>query len=312
MTATPVVIDCDPGHDDAMAIILAAAHPGIDLKAITTVAGNQSLEKTTLNARRVASLIGLDDVPISSGASGPLHGVLRTAPEVHGQSGLDGPTFACPTVPEAKPSAIDLLSGVLQSSPDPMTVIALGPLTNIAALLAARPECKRQIKEIVLMGGSTERGNITPYAEFNIFVDPEAADIVFSSGLPVTMCGLNVTHQALVTEDVIQRISALATPLAETCVELLTFFSGTYRQVWGFAAPPLHDPVAVARVIDPAIVSTVRVPVAIEMAGTHTRGATSVDLHHLTGMPDNADVATTLDTARFWDLVIDAIRTLGS
>lgn len=162
-----------------------------------------------------------------------------------------------------------------------------------------------------MMGGSTERGNVTPYAEFNVHEDPEATDIVLRSGLPVTMCGLNVTHQALATGDVLDRIAALDTPLARICIDLLTFFADSYRRVFGFDAPPLHDPVAVARVIDPAVVTVVKANVVVELAGTHTRGATVVDLHQVTGRQPNVQVATGLDTGRFWDLIVTAIAGLG-
>lgn len=192
-----------------------------------------------------------------------------------------------------------------------VTLIATGPLTNVAALLLAHPEAARRLREIVVMGGSTECGNVTPYAEFNVYTDPEAADIVFGSSLPVTMCGLNVTHQALATTDVLDRIAVLGTPFARICVDLLTFFAGSYRRVFGFGAPPLHDPVAVARVIDPAVVTTVETNVTIELAGTHTRGATVADLHQVTGRQPNAQVAVDLDTGRFWDLVVSAIAALG-
>jgi inosine-uridine nucleoside N-ribohydrolase len=154
-------------------------------------------------------------------------------------------------------------------------------------------------------------GNVTPYAEFNMYVDPEAADIVIGSGLPVTMCGLNVTHRALATGDVVHRIAALGTPLARICVDLLTFFSASYRRVFGFEAPPLHDPVAVARVIDPAIVTTVEANVAVELAGAHTRGATVIDLHQVTGRPPNTRIAVDLDVDRFWELIVTAVAALG-
>jgi purine nucleosidase/pyrimidine-specific ribonucleoside hydrolase len=192
-----------------------------------------------------------------------------------------------------------------------VTLVATGPLTNVAALLLAHPDLAGRLQQIVMMGGSADRGNVTPYAEFNVHVDPEAADIVMSSGVPVTMCGLNVTHQALATPDVLARIAALDTPLARICVDLLTFFADSYRRVFGFAAPPLHDPVAVARVIDPAIVTTVPANVAVELAGTHTRGATVVDLHQVTGRPPNAQVGVDLNTSRFWDLIVAAIAALG-
>lgn len=231
----------------------------------------------------------------------------RSVEYVHGVSGLDGPKWGEPTVPEAEESAHELIVRVLREHPELVTLIPTGPLTNIALVLSAYPELKPNIREIVLMGGSTGRGNDTPYAEFNIRVDPDAADIVFCSGVPVTMCGLNITHQALATPDVIERLRALGTPMGDLCVELLTFFSASYLRTWGFTSPPLHDPVAVARVIDPSLVEVVSVPVAIETQGRYTAGATCVDLHHLTGEPDNALVAMRLDAPRFWDLMIGAI-----
>ena len=308
---TPIILDCDPGHDDALAILLAAADPAVDLLAITTCGGNQTVEKCTLNARRMCSVAGITGVPIATGAAGPLLGSLHLGDYVHGVSGLDGPAFAEPTVPEADESAHDLICRILREYPEPVTLVPTGPLTNIALVLSAHPELKASIREIVLMGGSTERGNDTPYAEFNIKVDPEAADIVFRSGVPVTMCGLNITHQALATPEVVERIRALGTPMGDLCVELLTFFSASYLRTWGFTSPPLHDPVAVARVIDPSIVECIPAPVAIETHGRYTSGATCVDLHHLTGEPDNALVAMTLDVERFWDLMIGAIASYG-
>lgn len=307
----PVILDCDPGHDDALAILLAAAHPAIDLLAITTCGGNQTVEKCTLNARRVCTAAGISGVPIARGAAGPLVGLLHVGEYVHGASGLDGPAFGEPTVPEHPEPAHDLIVRTLREHPEPVTLVPTGPLTNIALVVKAHPELVSNIGGIVLMGGSTERGNDTPYAEFNIRVDPEAAEIVFSSGVPVTMCGLNVTHQALATPEVLERLRALGTNIGGLCVELLTFFSESYRKVWGFESPPLHDPVAVACVIDPSIVDCVEAPVAIETRGLHTRGATCVDLHHLTGQPDNALVAMRLDAERFWDLMIEAVAMYG-
>jgi inosine/uridine nucleosidase len=307
----PVIVDCDPGHDDALAIILAAGDPRIDLLAITTVAGNQTLEKTTLNARRVCTAAGITGVPVAAGCDRPLVAELRTAPEVHGASGLDGPTFGEPTVPLADGHAVALMRRILLGHPERVTLVPLGPLTNVATLLRDHPEVRPRIRELVLMGGSTERGNITPYGEFNIVVDPEAADIVLHSGLPVTLCGLNVTHQARVTPAVVARLRGLDTDLARTCVDLMTFFAETYQQVFGFAQPPLHDPVAVARVIDPALVECVAAPVTVELAGTHTRGATVVDLHGRTGAAPNAQVAMRLRQHAFWDLVVQSVRTLG-
>jgi len=306
-TPIPVILDCDPGHDDALAILLAAANPAVNLLAITTVGGNQTVEKCTINARRICSAAGITDVPIAQGAAEPLRGGLHIGEYVHGVSGLDGPSWGEPTVGTCEQSAFDLIVDLLRQHPEPITLVPLGPLTNIALVLKAHPELRPRIREIVLMGGSTERGNDTPYAEFNIRVDPDAADIVFRSGVPVTMCGLNVTHKALATPEVLARFSALETKMGDLCVELLTFFSASYLRTWGFASPPLHDPVAVARVIDPTLVECVAAPVAVETMGRYTSGATCVDLHHLTGDPDNALVAMHLDAARFWDTMIDAV-----
>jgi purine nucleosidase len=313
MTSTvPTILDCDPGHDDMVAILLAAADPRIDLLAITTVAGNGTLERTTRNARAVCGLAGIVDVPVAAGAAGPLVGELRTAPHVHGESGLEGAELGGEEVPLAGEHAVALMARLLREAPEPVTLVPTGPLTNVALLLRTHPEAAERVREIVLMGGSAGVGNIEPLAEFNIHVDPEAADAVFSSGLPVTMCGLNVTHQALATEAVLERLSALGTPLADTVVRLLGFFRDRYRDIWGLPAPPVHDPVAVARVIDPELVRCEEAHVAVELRGTHTRGATVCDRFGVTGRAPNANVAMELDAAAFWDLVVSAVDRLGA
>jgi inosine-uridine nucleoside N-ribohydrolase len=308
---TPIILDCDPGHDDAIAIMLAAGDPAVDLLAITTVAGNQTLGKTTLNALRVCTLAGVHDVPVAAGCARPLTRPLQVAEDVHGESGLDGPRFGEPTARAVGEHAVDLMHRILHGHPEPVTLVPTGPLTNVALLLTRYPEDTARIREIVLMGGSTERGNVGPYAEFNVFVDPEAAAIVFGSGVPVTMCGLNVTHQALVTPDVLVRLEALGGELGPVCAELMTFFASTYRKLWGFEAPPLHDPVAVARVIDPSLVECVDAHVAIEVAGELTRGATVVDLPGYLGLAPNAKVAVGLDVPRFWDRLVAALGGLA-
>jgi purine nucleosidase len=310
--AVPTMLDCDPGHDDMVAIILAAAHPRIDLLAITTVAGNGTLERTTHNARAVCSLAGIRDVPIAAGSPGPLVGTLRTAAHVHGESGLEGAELAYPDVPLAPGHAVDLMARLLRDAAEPVTVVPTGPLTNIALLLRTHPDLAERVREIVLMGGSADVGNVEPLAEFNIHVDPEAADVVFSSGLPVTMCGLNVTHQALATEPVLERLRGLGTPLADTVVRLLVYFRDRYRDIWRLPAPPVHDPVAVARVIDPQLVRCEEAHVAVELHGTHTRGATVCDRFGVRGRTPNARVAMELDAPGFWDLVVAAVDRLGS
>jgi purine nucleosidase/pyrimidine-specific ribonucleoside hydrolase len=301
--APPVLLDCDPGHDDAIAILLAAGRrDAIDLRAVTTVAGNAELDKVTLNARRVMTLAGLDDVPLAAGAARPRRGDLLTALDVHGVSGLDGADLPDPTVAVDPRGAVELMA-----DSGPATVIATGPLTNVAELLERAPET---VNEIVWMGGSTERGNSQPLAEFNALVDPEAAEIVFTSGVPLTMVGLNLTHQALATDDVIDRLRAIGSAASEAAIGWLGFFADTYRALYGFQGPPVHDPCALALVIDPSVVRCVDAFVAIETEGRWTRGATVVDLHGRLGRGPNARVAMELDRDRFWDLVLGAIAAL--
>jgi purine nucleosidase/pyrimidine-specific ribonucleoside hydrolase len=308
---TPCILDCDPGHDDAVAILLAAASPRIDLRAITTVAGNGTLQNVTRNARRICTLAGIRDVPIAAGADRPLRQALVIAADVHGESALDGPALPEPGVALDPRPAHELIADVVGESPEPVTLVATGPLTNVATVLERSPEVAGRLREIVLMGGSTERGNTTPCAEFNIYVDPEAAERVFSSGVPVTMVGLNVTHQALATEAVLARLEALGTELGRVVAAWMTFFAATYRAVYGLAAPPVHDPCAVALLVDPAVIGCVDAFVGVETEGRWTRGATVVDLHDRLGHPPNARVAMELDFDRFWDLVIGAVEATG-
>jgi purine nucleosidase/pyrimidine-specific ribonucleoside hydrolase len=303
----PVVLDCDPGHDDAFALWLAAGHPNLDLRAVTTVGGNGTLAATTHNARVVCTVAGVADVPVAAGADGPLTGVLRTAPHIHGESALDGPVSPEPDVPLDPRGAVALLREVLLDSSEPVTVLATGPLTNIALLLRVHPEVATAIKEIAWMGGSTTRGNVTPYAEFNSWVDPHAVAAVLASGIPFSMVGLNVTHQALVTPEVLARLEAIGNTTAAFGAELLAFYRDSYQAAHAMAAPPLHDPVAVALVAEPGLVRTLPTRVDVELHGTETAGATSVDLQGRLGRTVNARVALELDVPRFWDLLTDAL-----
>jgi purine nucleosidase/pyrimidine-specific ribonucleoside hydrolase len=307
--ARPVVIDCDPGHDDALAILLAAGSPEVELLAITTVAGNQTLDRTTLNARRVCSLAGLRDVPVAAGCDRPLLRPLVVAADVHGESGLDGPAWPEPAVAAADVHAVDLIVERVTARPGEVTLVAIGPLTNLAMAVRREPRLARLVREVVLMGGSTDRGNVTPAAEFNVFVDPEAAAIVFDAGWPLTMVGLNLTRQAPVTAAVARRIEAVGTPAAATVTELLGFYGRRYRDRPD-EGPPLHDPCAVARVIHPAVVACREAFVAVETEGRWTAGATVVDLDGRLERPPNARVATTLDAPAFWDLLLAALARL--
>lgn len=304
--ARKIILDCDPGHDDAIAILLAYADPRIDLLAVTTVAGNQTLEKVTLNARRVMTVAGIREVPVAAGADRPLVRDPIAAPRIHGETGLDGPRFGPPEVEVDPRHAVDLIVETVLAEED-VTLVSTGPLTNIALALRREPRILPRIREVVLMGGAFGMGNATPAAEFNVYADPEAADVVFRSGVPLTMVGLDVTHQARATTDVIKRIEAIGTPVARMSVDLLVFFARAYERMFGFGAPPLHDPCAVARVIDPDLVTCAQANVVVETRGEWTYGATVCDLHGVTGRPVNALVATELDVEGFWDLVIEAL-----
>lgn len=309
---TPIILDCDPGHDDAMAILLAVGDPRVDLRAVTTSAGNQTIAKTALNARRMCALAKAFDVPVAAGYPKPLTGPLLVGDDVHGETGLDGWDFPEPTeVPLHSAHAVDLIHGLLTDSPEPLTLVVTGPQTNIAGLLALHPEDRHKIKEIVCMGGATHRGNTLPYSEYNILVDPEAAHEVLVSGVPMTYCGLNVTHQAPVTREVLGRILDVGTHISKVSAALLEFRSSTYDQIWDLPDAPLHDPVAIARVLDPTLVECVQAPVSIELRGEFTRGATVIDLYGVTGREPNALVATRLDTERFWDVFMKALAALG-
>jgi purine nucleosidase len=308
---TPLILDCDPGHDDAFAILLAAGSPLADLRAITTVGGNATLEAVTENARRVCTLAGIRDVPIAAGAAGPLRGELETAADVHGESGLDGPDLPEPDVELDPRPAIELMADVLRAATEPITLVATGPLTNVALLLESAPDVTAQIREIVWMGGSRGRGNRTPYAEFNAWVDPEAAAIVVGSEPRFTLVGLHLTHHALATPQVVQRIRGVGGDLAQVAADWLGFFSSTYREIWGIDAP-LHDPCALALAVDPSIATYEEAFLAIETEGRWTRGATVIDPFGRLAQEPNARIALEIDVERFWSMLVSAIGAVGS
>ena len=306
-----IILDCDPGHDDAIALLLAHGSPGIELLAVTTVAGNQTLDKVTRNALAVAQVGGITGVPFAAGCARPLLRAPRVAGDIHGESGLDGPVLPEPQTALHPRHAVDLIvDTVLAHPPGTVTLVPVGPLTNIALAVRREPRIVERVAEVVLMGGAYGVGNVTAVSEFNIACDPEAAQIVFRQPWPLTMVGLDLTHQALATPEVVARIAALDTAPGRFVAELLAFFGASYASVHGFAAPPVHDPCAVAFVIDPDVLTTRRAPLDVELHGTLTAGMTVADLR----APEPADchtrVAVTLDRDRFWDLVIDALARL--
>ncbi len=303
-----IILDCDPGHDDAIAILLAARHPAIELLAITTVAGNQSVEKTAFNALRVCSLANIRDVPIAKGMARPLVREANYAADIHGESGLDGPDIPEPSLSLAPQHAVDVIIELLLQSVGDITVVATGPLTNVAAAIRLEPAIVPKIQAISLMGGAISLGNVTPAAEFNIWVDPEAAAIVFGCGRPITMVPLEVTHQALATEDIIRRLRDAGGSVPTFAADLLVYFAESYRQVFGFSSPPLHDPCAVAAVIEPDIIHAKEMYVAIETVGEWTVGRTVCDVYGKLGVAANARVGYGLQAERFWDILIDALK----
>ncbi|MDE3972505.1 nucleoside hydrolase [Glaesserella parasuis] len=305
-----IILDCDPGHDDAIAILLAYGNPDIDLLAVTTVVGNQTLEKVSRNALAIAEIANIRGTPFAKGAIRPLVREVEVAPSIHGESGLDGPVLPEATQQHVTQHAVQLIIDLIMSHPEKtITLVPTGGLTNIALAARLEPRIIDRVKEVVLMGGGYHTGNWSAVAEFNIKIDPEAAHIVFNAGWKVTMVGLDLTHQALATLDVVERIAAINTKPAKFVVELLDFFGKMYKQAQGFDYPPVHDPCAVAYVIDPTLIETQKVPVNIELTGTHTLGMTVADFRY-PPKECNTYVAKVLDRERFWDLVIDAIKRL--
>jgi purine nucleosidase len=309
---TKIILDCDPGHDDAIALLLAWGSPEIDLVAVTTVGGNQTIEKVTRNALSIARIAGIAGISFARGAAHPLLRPVEVAGEIHGDSGLDGPVLPEPTLElDPRHAAQLIIDTVMDAEPGEITLVPTGPLTNIALALRLEPAIVDRVREVVLMGGGAHLGNWSAVAEFNIVVDPEAAAIVFEAGWSVTMVGLDLTHQALATDEVVASIREIGTGPARFADEVMDFFASSYKEVQGFEHPPVHDPCAVAYVIDPTIVRAVPAPIVVETRGEHTLGMTVVDLRGPAPAGTRTKVALELDHARFWALVIDAIRNLG-
>ncbi len=305
-TPTPVLLDVDPGHDDALALLTAAALPELELVGVTTVAGNQTLEKTTRNARAVLAL-GQIDVPIARGAKCPLVRPPILAAHIHGESGLDGAELPEPVRPLDPRPAAEFIVDTVRSYPGEITLVPTGPLTNIALALRLAPDIATRIPRISLMGGAVGEGNTTASAEFNILADPEAAHIVFASGIPITMSGLDLTHQALADTSVLDRLTRMKTAVGRAAVGWLTFFGDRYREEAGLPYPPVHDVCAVMAVAHPECIETVPMYVVVETRGEHTIGRTVCDTRKRRSPPPNVDVGLRLDRERFWTLVLDAL-----
>jgi inosine-uridine nucleoside N-ribohydrolase len=305
---TPVIVDCDPGHDDAMALLLALASPELELAAVTTVAGNQTIEKVTANAIRVLDIAGADAIPVAAGAERPLVHPARVAAEVHGETGLDGPELLPPSREPEPQHAVELMARLLRERR--LTLVAVGPLTNVALLLALHPWVAERIERIVLMGGAIAEGNVTPAAEFNIWCDAEAAHRVFSSGIDVAMVGLDVTHRALLTPERAEGLRASGRAGAFVA-DLHAFYSRFHASIYGDAATPVHDALAVASVLRPALVRFERLHTGIDTSLGLCRGRTVVDRWRRTALEPNAQVAVDVNGDGFIDLLCARIASLG-
>lgn len=311
---TPIILDCDPGHDDAMAILLALGNPNINLLGVTTVGGNQSLEKVTYNARATLEMAHATNIPVHAGCDRPIIRPLQVAADVHGETGLDGAKLPKPTRPLDEGHAVNwIINTIMSHDPGTITLVPTGPLTNIAMAVRMEPRIVSRVKEVVLMGGGYHVGNCSAVAEFNIKTDPEAAHVVFNENWPITMIGLDLTHQALCTCEVQQKIDAVNTPISTFASNLMDFFRKAYQNNQDFVDPPVHDPCAIAYLIDGNVVNTRRCPLDVEISGKLTLGMTVADLR---GPEPSADechtqVATKLDFDKFWDLIVDALRRIG-
>lgn len=312
MAPRKIIIDTDPGQDDAAAIMLALASPELEVLGVTAVAGNVPLSLTARNARMVAEICGRSDVPVYAGADRPLARKLVTAEHVHGKTGLDGVDLFEPARPLETQHAVDFIIETLRKEPaGTVTLCPLGPLTNIATVIERAPDVVARIREIVLMGGGFfEGGNITPSAEFNIFVDPEAAKIVFGAGVPLTMMPLDVTHKVLTTKVRVARLRANGNRPSVAMADMLEFFERFDEEKYGTDGGPLHDPTVIAWLIDPGMFSGRSCNVEIETGSELTLGATVVDWWKVTGRAENAFVVRDVDSDRFFDLFIERVARL--
>jgi inosine-uridine nucleoside N-ribohydrolase len=306
VSATKILLDCDPGHDDAIALLLALASPELELLGITTVAGNQTLDKTTANAIRVLEFAGRGEIPVAAGADRPLVREQYVAAYVHGETGMDGPDLPPAEGAPIERHAVDFLADQIREHGGGVTLVPTGPLTNVALLLALHPDARPE--RIVLMGGAIAEGNVTPAAEFNIWADPEAAARVFASGIDTTMVGLDVTHKALFTS---AHMGRLAGRVGGMVTKLLRFYGEFHREVYNFDGSPIHDAVAVAQVIRPELVTTEFLNIEIDVESQLCRGRTVVDVWRRSGREPNAHAGVDIDAESFLDLLIERLNSLG-
>ena len=306
MERRKIILDCDPGHYDAVAILLAAKSPEIEILGITAVAGNQTLSNTQRNARNVCQWLGLD-VPVYAGCDRPLVREQIVAGDIHGKTGLDGPAFPPTEKALEAEHAVRFIIRTLTASDGEITVVTTGPMTNLALALRLEPRIAEKIARIVLMGGSIGVGNITPAAEFNIAADAEAAHICFTAGRPVTMVGLDVTRKVLCTPAVVERMAKADNRASCLFVDLMAHYCRRQKEIFGLEGGPMHDPVTIAYLLDPDVIAVKPMNVQIDLGG-QSYGRTNCDVSGYLGLPENADVAVDIDAARFWDILEAGIR----
>lgn len=307
MEKTKIILDCDPGHDDAVAIMLAANSPRLDLLGITVVAGNQTLENTRRNALRVVQWLGVD-VPVYAGCGRPMIREKITAGDIHGESGLDGPVFPPLTRTLESEHAVNYIIRTLMASDDDITMVTTGPMTNLAMAMRMEPKIMDKIRRIVLMGGSYTNGNVTPAAEFNIIADADAAYVCFTSGCPITMVGLDVTRKVLCYPAIVERMGKIGNEASRLFVDLMGHFCRTQKEIFGWEGGPLHDPVTIAYLIDPSVLTTKPMNTQIDIRSVQSYGRTNCDYFGYMGLPATADVAIDIDAGRFWDIVEEGLR----
>ena len=307
MNREKIILDCDPGHDDAVAMMIAAISPKIDLLGITVVAGNQKLEKTVKNALKVCNHLNLN-VPVYSGMSRPMIREQVIADDIHGETGLDGPVFEEVKIEVEKKHAVNFIIDTLMNSEEKITLVPTGPLTNIAMAMRFEPRIIEKIKRIILMGGAYQLGNITPAAEFNILADPDAAHVVFTSGTDLTMMGLDLTRQAQATSEVIDKIKSLNNKASELFVDLMEFFASTQKEVFGWPAPPVHDPTTIAYIIDPSCIEVKPMFCEVEIWSERSYGRTLCDYFGILKKKPNVDVAVKLDFDKFWNIIYENLK----
>ncbi len=307
MEKTKIILDCDPGHDDAVAILLAGKSEKIDLLGITVVAGNQTLEKTQVNARNVCQCVGLD-VPVYAGCGQPMIREKMVAADIHGETGLDGPVFE-PLTKELEPEhAVNFIIRTLLDSDGDITMVTTGPMTNLAMAMRMEPAIIPKIRQIVLMGGAYTNGNVTPAAEFNIIADADAAYVCFTSGRPITMIGLDVTRKALCYPSVVERMEKVGNKASQLFVDLMRHFCKSQKEVFGWEGGPLHDPITIAYLIDPSVLTVKPMHAEIDIRSTQSYGRTNCDYFGYQKLEPTADVAIDIDVEKFWNIIEDGLR----